>query len=366
MVTARMKYPFDPSFAVPPGETLAETIDSLGMSQKELATRTGMTEQSISRMLKGAQPITFETANKLELATGVPASFWNSLESNYREQLSKLAERDQLATELDWLKTIPVRELVARGVIPASKDKITLLRHTLAFYGVSSVKAWGTYWDEQAVAARRSQAIEGHQGATSAWIRLGDLQAQTIACAPYDKSRFMLALQEIRKLTTATPEGFVPNMRRLCADAGVALCLVPEMPKAPWHGASKWITPTKAMVLLGLRGKRDDQFWFSFFHEAGHVLHDSKKEMFINDGTKGDPREQRADEFAAAILVPPNRRDEVAALRSKAAVLALAEELGVAPGIVVGQFQHMTQNWDWFNSLKRKLVWADASEEATT
>ena len=79
-------------------------------------------------------------------------------------------------------------------------------------------------------------------------------------------------------MTTADPKVFLPQLISLCAKAGVAVALVPEMPKAPWYGASKWLTPYKAMILLNLRGKREDQFWFSFFHEAGHILHDGKKE----------------------------------------------------------------------------------------
>jgi len=90
---AKRKHLYAPDYAVPPGDTLQETLDALGMSQKDLAARTGMSEVSINRIVKDHQPITHETANKLELVTGVPARFWNNLESNYREQLAKVAER---------------------------------------------------------------------------------------------------------------------------------------------------------------------------------------------------------------------------------------------------------------------------------
>ena len=63
---------------------------SLNMTQKEFAQRTGLTVQSLNRIFKGVQPITYETANRLELVTGVPAGFWNNLEANYREQLAKI------------------------------------------------------------------------------------------------------------------------------------------------------------------------------------------------------------------------------------------------------------------------------------
>jgi len=111
------------------------------------------------------------------------------------------------------------------------------------------------------------------------------------------------------------------------------------------------------MILLNLRGKMEDQFWFSFFHEAGHVLYDSKKDLYINDGTIDDPREHKANEFAANILIPRHRDPEIALFRAKEDVIRLANELKISPGIVAGRFQHLTQKWRYFNGLKRKFQW---------
>jgi len=171
---------------------------------------------------------------------------------------------------------------------------------------------------------------------------------------------FEAAVGRIRGLTVLEPEAFVPEMTRLCAEAGVALALVREMRKVPWDGATKWLSAVKAMVLLNLRHKAEDQFWFSFFHEAGHVLHDSrnsKKALLINDGSEDDPREKRANGYAAKTLIPLGERRRIPSLRSRRAVVAFAEQIGIAPGIVVGQFEYMTEKWGWFNDLKRKFTW---------
>ncbi|MBW1817326.1 MAG: ImmA/IrrE family metallo-endopeptidase [Deltaproteobacteria bacterium] len=358
MVMAKKRYKFEPDYAIPPGKTLREVMESLDMSQKELAIRTGLTVQSINRISKGDQPITYETANKLEFATGVPSRMWNNLEAQYREQLAKIQERHQLAADLDWLKTIPVKELIQRGAIEPRTEKVLLLREILKFYGVSNAEAWENIWAEPAIAARRSQCFETCPGPASAWIRLGEIQAHQMTCRPFDKRGFALALRKIRLLTIADPEKSIPETIRLCAEAGVALALVPEMKKVPWHGATKWLSAAKAMILLNLWGKREDQFWFSFFHEAGHVLNDSKKDLYINDGSIHDPCEQKANEFAAEILIPKDRNDEISQLRSKAAAVRLAGDLQVSPGIVAGRFQHLTRKWNYFNGLINKLQWA--------
>jgi HTH-type transcriptional regulator/antitoxin HigA len=358
MLTAKKLYGFEPDYAVSPGETLKEVMESLNMAQKELAIRTGLTVQSLNRIFKGEQPISYETANKLELATGVPARMWNNLEAHYREQLAKAKERKQLETDLDWLKTIPTQELIQRKAIEPQKDDVLLLRETLKFFGLSSVSAWKDIWANPAVAARRSRCFETCPGPASAWMRLGEIQAHQIDCQPFDKISFIQALKKIRLLTVKDPEKFIPETIQLCAGSGVALALVREMKKVPWHGATKWLAASKAMILLNLRGKMEDQFWFSFFHEAGHVLYDSKKDLYINDGTVDDPREHDANEFAANILIPRDKDPEIASLKTKEDVILLANELKISPGIVAGRFQYLTQKWSYFNGLKRKFQWA--------
>jgi len=357
MAAKRKKYEFEPDYAVSPGTTLLEVMESLEMSQKDLALRTGLTEQTLNRIFKGEQPISYETANRLELVTQVPARFWNNLEVQYQEQKAKLDERKRLESNIEWLKTIPTKELRERGFIEPERDKVVLLRETLSFYGVSSVQAWRDVWEEPAVAARRSICFESRLGDASAWIRQGELQAREIECRPFDKKAFKAALKRIRPLTRETAEVFEPEMKRLCAEAGVAVALVREMRKVPWNGATRWLTPKKAMILLSLRGKGEDKFWFSFFHEAGHVLNDGKKDLLINDGTHEDPREKRADDFAAEILIPARYNPVIRQFHSKSEIIKLADDLDVSPGIVAGRYQFLTGKWNFFNDLIRKLEW---------
>ena len=359
MVAARQKYAFEPDYAIPPGETLREVMESLGMSQKELAKRTDLTVQSLNRIFKGTQPITYETANRLELATGVPATMWNNLEALYREQLAKIHERERLEADLSWLKEIPTAELVRRGILPQIKDKVLLLREILKFYGVSSVDAWQQIWGAPAVAARRSPCFESKPGPASAWIRQGELQTREIDCQPFDRIRFKVALKHIRNLTREPAQVFEPELKRLCAESGVAIALVKEMKKVPWNGATKWLTPHKAMILLCLRGKGEDKFWFSFFHEAGHVLNDSKKDLLINDGSQDDPREKSANDFASEYLIPSKYDDAIRRIRSKPEIVHWADQLGIAPGIVAGRYQFLTKNWNYYKDLIRTLAWTD-------
>ena len=140
----------------------------------------------------------------------------------------------------------------------------------------------------------------------------------------------------------------------------MAVVLVPEIKGAPVSGAAKWLSPRKAMIGLNLRGKSNDRFWFSFFHEAGHLLLDSKKETYIDVDSTNDPREQQANQFAANFLIPPARAGELPRLHSSADVEAFARSIGLAPGIVVGRLQHDgTIGFHQLNGLKTWLEWTD-------
>jgi HTH-type transcriptional regulator / antitoxin HigA len=362
----RTTYSYEPDYAVPPGYTLEDTLEAMGMTQKELAARTSLTEQTITRIIHGKQPITAETANRLEMVTGVDASMWNGLEARYRERLAKLEDAQKFAQDVAWLDTIPIDALIKRNVIPNTKDKGELVKNALSFFGVSNVSAFQSLITRKGIAARKSTRIKSDPGALAAWLRLGEIRANKADCAPYDKARFVKVVHEIRKLTVEDPEVFVPQMVNLCRDSGVALILEPEIPKAPWYGASYWINPKKAMILLNLRGKREDQFWFSFFHETAHIIHDNRDTMCVSDGDSytSDPVELRANEFAANLLIPESFNTKIAQLKSDSEVKEIANEIGVSTGIVVGRFRFLTKRFTMFHNLNTTFVWGNPAQQA--
>jgi Zn-dependent peptidase ImmA (M78 family) len=112
------------------------------------------------------------------------------------------------------------------------------------------------------------------------------------------------------------------------------------------------------MVIINLRGKREDKFWFSFFHEAGHVLNDNKKNLYINDNSD-DPVEERANKFATSLLFPKDYKSVIPTLRSKQKIISYANKTNLSCGIVAGQYQFLTNKWGWYNDMIRKFVWAD-------
>jgi len=151
-------------------------------------------------------------------------------------------------------------------------------------------------------------------------------------------------------------------MQRLCAASGVALVYVPEITGCRAWDVTHWVSPEKAILQLSLRGKSDDHFWFTFFHEAAHILLHPKKELFLEWDGERDEREKEADRFATEILVPPAAWAPVVQARPRSAreIQAWAERLNLVPGILVGRLQHEKMlPFAHLNGLKIKLHFAD-------
>ncbi|HEY3315123.1 MAG TPA: HigA family addiction module antitoxin [Bacillota bacterium] len=350
---------FRPDYAVPPGETVLEAIQSIGMSQAELAKRLGRPLKTINEIIKGKAAITAETALQLERVLNVPASLWRNLESDYRGYLADLSQRDKLASQVGWLDTIPVQAMVRLGWIERCEDKAQQVEEVLRYFGVASEDAMGSLPAPQA-AFRKAKAFGSDPGSLAAWLRKGELEAHRIDCKEYSRDGFADCLKRVRRLTVEAEDVFKPLVQGVCSEAGVAVTFIPELPKSRVCGATRWLTPKKALIQLSFRYKTDDQLWFTFFHEAGHILLHGKKDIFIDSKQlKGESEEDDANRFAQELLIPSAQFGEFVAKRdfSEKAIRAFAKGQSIAPGIVVGQLQHMGHlHWNnSLNSLKRKL-----------
>ncbi|MCY4572307.1 MAG: HigA family addiction module antitoxin [Gemmatimonadetes bacterium] len=338
-------YPFSPDYATPPGWTLEEKLEELSMSQAELARRTGLSTKHINQIVRGKVPITTEVAWRLERATGVPDRLWNNLESRYQEHQARLAEEADLAEQVDLLELLPIASMVKLGILTKRADRVARLREAFAFLGVSDRPAWNATLDNYRVAFRKSQAHDSNDGAIAVWLRMGELAASHIDCAPWSPDRFREALIAVRALTRETdPAVWHPALVAECAAAGVCVVVTHEIEGARTHGATRWLRSGRPLIQLSLRFRWSDIFWFTFFHEAKHVLDGSKRAIYIEqpngDGEDRSEEERQADEFASNFLIPKQRTRVLRTIGSLDDVELFAADLGIHPGIVVGRLQH--------------------------
>jgi addiction module HigA family antidote len=360
-------YKYAPDYAIHPGEILEETLDARNIKRRDLAERCQLSVKTVSQIINGKATITPETAIQLEKVLGVSANIWVNLATNYQLHSVKAADRKMLAGEIDWAKKFPLKDLRNMGLLEEETDHGKIVEGLLDFLGVANSKAWEKGFQRVAVSYRRSPAFKSSYESLSSWLRISELSAQRIETKPYDKEAFRSALDSIRALTTEEPKVFAPEMRRLCSRAGVALVFVPELNKTHLSGTARWLSPNKALISLSLRHKTDDHLWFSFFHEAAHIILHGRRDVFLDeDGVKPNRYEEEANQFASDFLIPrDDYEDFIAEGRVRGNDIRIfAGRINIAPGVVVGRLQHDEHiRFNQHTRLKRglQLVW-NASE----
>lgn len=330
---------------IPPGEYLEEVLAELELNQAELARRMGRPAQAINEIIRGEKAITPETSIQLEKVVGVPSHIWSRLESDFRLIQARLNERQEARKEEVLLPRFPYLLLSKLGLVEKTNSKIDRVENLRSFFGVSSLfNLEGTR--DYGPAFRQTSNEELNHEALAAWLRAGAVLSKQDRCAEYSNKELKRAIPGIRELTKRNEPGeFFADLRSMLCGCGVSLIVIPHFPKTYTTGATFWSGKDKAVVMMSLRGSWADIFWFSLFHELGHILLHDKRATFLEDGSPHPGKkkqEEEADKFAQCTLIPPSGFREFvrAGDYSHGAIKEFADRIDVGTGIVTGRLQH--------------------------
>ena len=325
--------------ATPPGATIKEQLNDRGMSQKEFAARMDMSEKHISKLINGDVQLTPETAVRLEMVLGVPAKFWNNLESIYREKIIKAEAENAMEADKEMVKKIPYREMVKFGWIPdavESNEKVVNLRK---FFEVVELSLIGKEQITR-IACRRLAITEKSDLALMAWAQEARIKARNIQTASINIKGLTSVLNDIRNMTVLSPKEFCPKIKKYLADCGIALVFLPHLEGSFLQGVTA-------------RGKDADKFWFSLFHELAHIV---LGHVGQTNGTSEDD-EKEADRWSGDTLIDSKDFEDFRRNGdySESQVLQFAKAQGIAPGIIVGRMQLEGMiKYSMLNNLKEK------------
>ncbi len=349
---------FAPNWSVHPGAVLEERLEVFGLSQAEFARRAGLTAKLVSDIIAGKNIVSSSTAHAIAPVTGLPAIVWLNLQSAHSLFEEQARSRPTEAAAQKFLARFPVRDLQSRKMLP-NKSGVDLIDDVLRFLGIGSLSAYSARRAGLVVNYRHSQTFPSSEDHLFAWLQCGVVRARQMRLSAYDKVGFeKAARRELRALTVKRPDDFWADLVEKCRTLGVAIVAEPPFPGTKLSGAAHWLDEGNPVIQLSLRHKTNDHFWWSFFHECGHViLH--PEQNFVDDATpRGSEREDEANEFALEALVGKKRLEQFIATgrRSRAAILAFANEVGVHPGSVVGMLQFREAiTWGQHNDLKESF-----------
>jgi HTH-type transcriptional regulator/antitoxin HigA len=353
---------FEPNWSSPPGRTISDVLKERSITIAQFSKLTSLSISRSKNLLLGVQPLSRDVAQKLELIVGGSVNFWMQRETQYREDLKR--SQNIIAEKSEWISKFPLQDMRKFGWINSSrslKDKESSL---LSFFGVKSIDHWYKLYHDlnMEVSFRTSSTFDSVPESVIAWIRQCEIESESLNCAPWDSLKFSQVLDVIRPLTREKdPCVFLPQVQSLLAQCGVALIVNPLPKRCYASGATYFQTSEKALMLLSFRHMSDDHFWFTFFHEAGHLLLHENTRIFLESKNNSDiTEEHEANLFSENYLIPENFKSELNSFNAKdwKKIIRFAKKIGISPGIVVGQLQHSNiVRYDQLNKLKTRYKW---------
>lgn len=339
--------------ATPPGATIKEQLNDIGMTQKEFAARMNMTEKHISRLINGEVHLTPEMAVRLELVLGIPAQFWNKLEAVYREKVIKVEMENTMDADSRLVNNLPYNDMVKLGWVAPAKTQAEKIINLRSYFGVVSLHLLEDRKITK-IACRRLAVTEKSDFLLMAWAQRARLAAKEIVVSAINIKGLINSLVTIKNMTRKKPEEFTAELKQILADNGIALVFLPHLKGSFLQGAT-FADGNKIVVGMTARGKDADKFWFSLFHELAHIVlgHIGK----INGTTIDD--ENAADEWAKNSLITPTDLHDFLKNNniSRENIIDFADNEGIAPSIVVGRLQYeKIIKYNMYNELKEKYT----------
>jgi plasmid maintenance system antidote protein VapI len=351
---------FDPDWVSPPGDTIRNALAHHSLPSAALGTALGLDDDELQALLTGELAINQLIANGLAFALGSTPGFWLSRETNYRVRVEGRRSTDAVADFNQFFQALPLKDMREFGWL-RDLDTVPLETAAMRFFE-DAPGSWARAGSQmaEAVRFRTSNAHETNPAAVAAWLRRGALQARVLECAPWSPAQLEAALPIIRALTRIkAPEAFFPKLVDICRACGVAVVFVPTPRGCRASGATHF-DGDRAIIQLSFRYRSDDHFWFTVFHEIGHLLLHPETPLFVEgQDYEGAEEEKQANRFAAEKLVPSEMAPALACVkRDFKSIMRLARDVGVSPGIVVGQMQNQNLvRHDQFNFLKTRYDW---------
>ena len=360
---------FHPDWASAPGDTIADILDERAISVDSFTELMDRRREDIADLLEGRATITISTARQLSRVLGASLEFWMSRDYHFRLHIARLNQDSQ-----GWLSRLPLSDMISFGWLERAPHPSEELEVCLQYFKVSSVSEWNSNYQaiERAAAFRTSPSYASRTESVATWLRQGELQAEDIDCSGWDPVKFRESLQDVRELTRQKdPTRFIPRLQDICSRSGVAVVVTRAPTGCRASGAARFLSQNKALLQLSSRYLTDDHFWFTFFHEAGHLLLPSQRSLYLNSLEDADAclieesdtvfisREEEANQFAASTLVPREFERRLMEMPTGSMSIArFARQVGTSPGVVVGQLQHRGRiPYSRLNRLKRRFKW---------
>lgn len=346
---------YNDKIAFHPGYYIKEIVDDCGLTQEDFAKRLGTTPKNLSYLIRGEQSLSIDIAMKLSRLQGTSVSYWINLQSQYDALVAEFISQKELDEERKIFKYIDYKYFKDNFGFPdlprKIDEQISTVRKSLNIASLTVLSD-----RDMAVSFRKSTKNMSESNIVKAnlMVQMATNEALQIDAPKYNKSKFEKAVEYALTLTTSH-ESFYDLLYESFRQAGVILVLLPNVSGSKINGATKKIK-NNIMLMVNDRRLYSDTFWFTLFHEIGHIMHGDYGISFEKEtGTQ----EIEADRYAQNALIPENQYEDFVKKErfSIVDIKRFAESINRDPAIVLGRLQReklVDYNDVQMNSLRRR------------
>lgn len=343
------------TIAFHPGYYIKEIVENSGLTQEDFAKRLDTTPKNLSLLIRGEQGLSIDLAMKLSRMLGTSVSYWLNLQNAYDALIAEFKSDEELAREykvFEYLDYKHFRDNYGLADLPRRKDE--QIRQVREFLNVATLS----------VLTRRDMAVnfrsstetitEANIVRANVMVQIATNKALKIQAPKFNKRKFEEAVTYALTLTE-NHEQFYPLIYQAFLNAGVILIILPNIPGSKTNGATKKMGD-HIMLMVNDRRLNADSFWFTLFHEIGHIVN---RDYGISFEKEAGEQEEAADRFAEDSLIPPEKYQEFLSGQSFdiQAIKTFAKQIERDPGIVLGRLQNdnIIGFHDWtMNGLRHK------------
>jgi len=347
---------FKPDWFSSPGDTIQDILVEKGILKNELADKMELDHLTLDEVISGKRQIDLEMAESFAQFLGSTRDFWLKREAQYRVALENVENAR-------WMESIPYRSMAKDGWVPKTRAFDEKLKNCFDFFKVDSARSWYQKFDDVLVSAafRTSRSFDSKLEPTIAWIQKGTIVAGETKNV-WSRKELQNEVQNIRRLTLESdPQAFLPQLKNILEACGVLFALV-KCPQGCAASGATFFSGKNPVLLMSARYLSEDHFWFTLFHEIGHLLmHVKEGELYIEGQCQDSPEEDEANEFSQSVIIPEEYFEEFKTLNAREwkKIPRFARKIGISSGLVVGQMQfYEFVKRDHLNKLKAKYKWS--------
>lgn len=346
---------YNDTIAFHPGYYVKEIVDESGLTQEDFAKRLDTTPKNLSLLIRGEQNLSIDIAMKLSRMMGTTVSYWLNLQNAYNALIAEFKSEEELKQEKEVFKSLDYRYFRENFGLPDLPRKIDeQINEVRNFLKVATLSVLEKRDMAVSFRSASNEISNANIIKANAMVQIAINKALTINAPKYNKMKFKQAVDYALSLTRKH-EDFYPLIKNAFLEAGVIFVILPNLPGSKINGATKKLEKS-VLLMVNDRRLNSDTFWFTLFHEIGHIIYGDYGISFEKETGE---REEIADKFAANSLICPQKYEKF--IKEKVfnltTIQGFADLIDRDPGIVLGRLQNdgLVRYDDWtLQSLRHK------------